>query len=586
MTPHPAPTRTVLEPPVPLALPTRDFAFYGRVSTEDQQDPEASRNWQKTRANGLIEPLGGRIVTDFFDIGMSRSIPWQRRPDATALLDALADRNRGFDAVVIGEPQRAFYDNQYSLTMPLFSHYGVQLWVPEVGGPIDPNSEAHDLIMGVFGGMSKGERNRIKIRVRSAMSAQAKIEGRFLGGRPPYGYMLADAGPHPNPAKAADGKRLHRLVPDPVAAPVVRRIFAEYLRGRGFKAIAAGLTRDGILCPSAHDRARNPHRNTIAWNMSIIRVIVTNPRYTGRQVWNKQRKAEVLIDIRNVADGYETKLKWNKPGDWVWSDQIAHEPLITVEDFEATAALMASRAHKGATLPRENRPTTRHYLLRGLLHCGICGRKMQASTAHGTIYYRCLYPEQVAKANHIPHPRGIYLREDSVVPKLDTWLSKAFAPHNLDTTVAALADASDQDDQATADAATHRTTLAECDRKLAQYRTLLDQGTDPTIVAAWIREVEIERIGAQAKLREATGRTAMTTQEITAIVTAIGDMIKILATAQTADKIELYARLGLQLEYDINANAVTVTMEPLDEPGDINPGTQDCLRNNGVRGGT
>jgi hypothetical protein len=35
-------------------------------------------------------------------------------------------------------------------------------------------------------------RPRIKIRVRSAMSAQAKIEGRFLGGRPPYGYRLSD----------------------------------------------------------------------------------------------------------------------------------------------------------------------------------------------------------------------------------------------------------------------------------------------------------------------------------------------------------------------------------------------------------
>jgi hypothetical protein len=41
-------------------------------------------------------------------------------------------------------------------------------------------------------------------------------------------------------------------------------------------------------------------------------------------------------------------------------------------------------------------------------------------------------------------------------------------PHNIDTTVAALADASDQDDQAAADTATHRQALAECDRKLAQ----------------------------------------------------------------------------------------------------------------------
>ena len=119
--------------------------------------------------------------------------------------------------------------------------------------------------MALYGGMSKGERNRIKIRVRSAMKAQTELEGRFLGGRPPYGYRLADAGPHPNPGKAAEGKRLHRLEPDPVTAPVVERIFAEYVAGRGMTSIARGLTQDGIACPSAYDRARNPHRNTEVW---------------------------------------------------------------------------------------------------------------------------------------------------------------------------------------------------------------------------------------------------------------------------------------------------------------------------------
>ena len=76
------------------------------------------------------------------------------------------------------------------------------------------------------------------------MSAQAAIEGRFLGGRPPYRYRIVNAGPHPNPAKAADGKRLHKLEPDPQTAWAVRRIFAEYLDGRGLFAIAEGLTRD------------------------------------------------------------------------------------------------------------------------------------------------------------------------------------------------------------------------------------------------------------------------------------------------------------------------------------------------------
>ncbi|PZS12475.1 MAG: recombinase family protein, partial [Pseudonocardiales bacterium] len=231
------------------------FAFYGRVSTEDQQDPQASRNWQLARARALIE-RHGQVVDEFFDVGQSRSIPWKRRPQAAALLEVLKNPERGFDAVVIGEPQRAFYGNQYGLTFPVFAHYRVGLWVPEVGGAVDPESEAHDLVMSVFGGMSKGERSRIKIRVRAAMAAQAQVEGRYLGGRPPYGYQLVDAGPHPNPSKAADGKRLHQLEPDPVTTPVVQRIFGEYLAGRGMFAIAETLTRDGIPSPSAYDPAR------------------------------------------------------------------------------------------------------------------------------------------------------------------------------------------------------------------------------------------------------------------------------------------------------------------------------------------
>ncbi|MFE9914805.1 hypothetical protein ACFYPG_06555 [Micromonospora sp. NPDC005553] len=135
------------------------------------------------------------------------------------LLAALRDPRRGFSAVVVGEPHRAFYGNQFGLTVPLFARYGVELWVPEIGGPIDPENEAHELVMSVFGGMSKGERNRIKLRVRTAMAAQTLLEGRYLGGRPPDGYTLQDLGPHPNPAKAADGKHLRGLTPRPADRP-------------------------------------------------------------------------------------------------------------------------------------------------------------------------------------------------------------------------------------------------------------------------------------------------------------------------------------------------------------------------------
>ena len=69
---------------------------------------------------------------------------------------------------------------------------------------------------------SKREITRTRIRVRTAMAAQTREQGRYLGGRPPYGYRLGDAGPHPNKAHAAWGRRAHRLEPDPATAPVVR----------------------------------------------------------------------------------------------------------------------------------------------------------------------------------------------------------------------------------------------------------------------------------------------------------------------------------------------------------------------------
>lgn len=65
---------------------------------------------------------------------------------------------------------------------------------------------------------------------------------------------------------------------------MVERIFAQYLAGRGIYAIAEELTREEVPCPSAHDRARNRHRRGLAWSKMAVRAILTNPRYTGRQV--------------------------------------------------------------------------------------------------------------------------------------------------------------------------------------------------------------------------------------------------------------------------------------------------------------
>ncbi|MGH6656310.1 MAG: hypothetical protein ACRDVE_14030, partial [Actinocrinis sp.] len=89
----------------------------------------------------------------------------------------------------------------------------------------------------------------------------------------------------------------------------------------------------------------------------------------------------------------------------------------------------------------------------------------------------------------------------------------------------------------------------------------LDEGTDPAIVANWIREVETGRLAIQiqARLRTATRRTA-----------------------KTADKIKIYTRLGPRMTHDINANVVNVTAQPRAR---INAPLDDYVRKYGVRGG-
>ncbi len=245
----------------------------------------------------------------------------------------LADPGRGWDAIVIGEYERAFYGSQYAVMAPLFEHYGVQLWMPEAGGRVDYASEHDEQAMTVLGLSSKREVARTSIRVRTAMAAQAREQGRYLGGRPPYGYRLGDAGPHPNKAHAAWGRRAHRLEPDPETAHVVQWIFAQRLAGHSVARIARALNEAGIPCPSAADPGRNPHRTGAGWTLGTVTTILRNPRYTGRQVWNRQRTDKDLADPADVSLGHKSVQRWNLPDGWVISRRPAHPALVSEADL-------------------------------------------------------------------------------------------------------------------------------------------------------------------------------------------------------------------------------------------------------------
>jgi site-specific DNA recombinase len=206
------------------------FVFYGRASTVRFQDRVSSRGWQRTVAEELVADRGV-IVAEYFDVGCSRRVSWARRPRGRALLAAVADPGRGFDAVVVGEYERAFCGRQLMVLVPVLAAHGVSLWLPETDGPVDLADPAHRAVVLLLGRQSTREVQRARFRVLAAMEAQVREQGRYLGGRPPFGHRLVDAGAHPNGVQAGWGRRLLRLAPDPGCALWVRWMFARRLAG-------------------------------------------------------------------------------------------------------------------------------------------------------------------------------------------------------------------------------------------------------------------------------------------------------------------------------------------------------------------
>ena len=519
------------------------FAFYGRVSTEDQQDPESSKAWQLARASQLID-AHGEVAAEYFDIGQSRSLPWKRRPQASRLLEDLRrSGDRPFDAVVIGEPARAFYGQQFGLTFPTLVHYGVELWVPEVGGRVDPDSEAHDLVMSLYGGMSKGERNRIKVRVRTAMATQAATEGRYLGGRPPYGYRLADAGPHPNPAKAADGKRSHRLEPDPETAPVVRRIFADYLDGHGLRAIAEHLTTDGIALALVARRSAQPSPPALRRRLGPLRHPIDPPQpplhrppgvgpTTQRRRPRRPRRRrprtphpDALERQRPVESGQdETHPRRPRRPRHLQPRPSHHErshPLPSpTDEADDTTVVPAARA-------------------RVLRRPAAGGWRAPSTTARPTTSAASVTSTPRSPASSTRRP-STCARTRSSPPSTNGSPSSSTPTRSTPPAPSSPPPTNPTADDTRAEQA--RRTIAECDRKLAQHRAALEAGADPTIVAGWMSEVTAERQRADQALRSATPGDAPTPDQLRNLIEGLGDLIDVLANADPAQRSELYKR--------------------------------------------
>ncbi|WP_235022926.1 recombinase family protein [Amycolatopsis alkalitolerans] len=358
------------------------------------------------------------------------------------------------------------------------------------------------------------------------------------------------------------------LAVDGDAAEVVRRIFAEYLAGKGDRAVAAGLNRDGIPCPSVRRPEQNRHRLADGWQGSTVRVILENPRYTGYAFFGRWTKHETLLDPEDVSAGHVVRFRRSEPERIVRSRRPAHPEIISVEDFTQAQLLRRSRGAGGmrgrAQLERSRQTGTRPYVLRGRVRCGICTRRMQAAVIRKQeVYYRCmartLAPGSAALADH---PRTVNLREFDVLESLNGWIGQLFNQDNVDRTVTALV-GSQRDSLTSAPRETAQKRLADAEAKMRRFQAAIEAGVDPVALVDAINEAQAKRAAAQAEVEGAPPPpSAVSEAEVYAMIDSLGDVGAALKYADPDHLGGLYEKLNVELMYEPTGRTVIASVSP------------------------
>ena len=353
------------------------------------------------------------------------------------------------------------------------------------------------------------------------------------------------------------------------------------MAGNGDRAIAGMLNAEGVPCPSARRRDQNRHRLADGWQGSTVRAILDNPRYTGFAVFGRWVRRETLLDPDDVAAGHVTRFRRAAPERIVRSRTPAHPAIVSVELFTRAQLLRRTKSAGGLATARkaERGPssTRRPYLLRGMVHCGACGRRMQGEVVRKATYYRCnvrtMAPGAAALASH---PPTVNLREDAIVSAINGWIGQLFHPSQREQMVAALLGAQPGAQAIGTDDAKAR--RVDADQRLRRFHAAIAAGVDPEALVEAINQAQAERRAAQAEIDSAPVSAVLTAADVNSMIDSLGDVGAALDDGRPAALQRLYRALELGVRYEPGERAAYVTAKPRVDSACVRGGTRPRIR--------
>ena len=333
--------------------------IYCRLSIEDKDKAgniasESIQN-QKAMLRDYCTERGWDIYDLYTDDGFSGID--RTRPAFNRLL---ADCEQGKIDIVLCKDQSRFSRDTVIIEQYLndkFLEWGIRFI--GVADNADTNNESYSTMRLFTSAYNEMYVKDISAKIRRTLTYKRE-QGQFIGSFAPYGYQI-------------DPADKHHLIIDPETAPIVRRIFAMYISGEGYRMIVKALNDEAIISPTEYKRQTgSKYVNTNAgtgnahglWTLSTVARVLQNEMYTGTLVQGKSHH----ISYKNK------KRKKVNPEEWVRIPN-AHEAIIDAD----TWAKAQERLNSNTRVGKRSQVISP---LSGKVRCAVCGRPMKRN-----VYY-------------------------------------------------------------------------------------------------------------------------------------------------------------------------------------------------------
>lgn len=384
-------------------------AIYCRLSKEDEYkigESESIQNQKSMLIQYAIEKGFDiyQIYSDEDYSGIDRN-----RPAFNAMIEAASEHK--FD-VVLAKTQSRFTRDMELVEKYLhgkFIEWGIRFIA--VVDHVDTNDTANKKSRQINGLINEWYLEDLSTNVRSVLDHKRK-EGLFIGSFALYGYCK-------------DPEAKGKLVVDPEAAEIVKRIFSMALGGIGAHKIARILNDEGIPSPTAYKQMNGIHyhiaeknRNVGLWSSPTVYQMLHNQTYAGNLVQGRHKKISYKTE----------KTMWLPKSQWIVVENT-HEPIIDMETFETVQMMLKERTRSGAK--GEIHPLAKKIV------CGCCGSYMEQTgrqpKANGTQrrYVRCRMHQRAPEVCGNKTCTDMNALENAVLERIRAYVADYFDPEKV-----------------------------------------------------------------------------------------------------------------------------------------------------------